>query len=104
MPIRLVRGALRPASVRRAASTSVSDRAGGQVERMVDADRCRHGLVEQVVERGHAEDVEHPDEVVGARADVAGDELVVAGQLGEGSGHGGLRCASMLGPPAVIGT
>ena len=51
------------------------------LERLVDADGSRDGLVEEVVERGHLEGAEHAVDVFGRRTDVAVGELLGAGPL-----------------------
>ena len=56
-------------------------RASGSCERLVGADGLGHRLVDQLVERGHAEDGEHALDVLGAGPEVA---------IGEGGGGGGL--------------
>ena len=92
MPIREVSTWLRPAMSRRLASTSASVRAGGRSSGAALADAGRHGLVDERVERREPEDVEQLGLVGRARrADVAADEVVVAGQLVERGalGHGG---------------
>ncbi len=71
--------------------------AGSEPERHVGADRVRHRLREQVVDRIDAEHPQHLGDVVGRRSDVAASELVglderVQRSWGSGFGHGEASC------------
>ena len=67
-------------------------RAGvGQLERLVGADGLGHRLVDELVERGNAEDAQHPLDVRRARTEVPVGE----GGGGGGVGHRGLPRGSM---------
>ena len=99
MPIRLVRSRFRSANRRRVGDHGGFRAGRGQVERGLRSDRGRDGLVEQVVQRLGADDLQHLLELLVGRPDVAGDEVVVAGQLSEGSGLAG---AAMSAPMRVV--
>ena len=92
MPIRLVRASVAAGEVAERGE-HLGLRAGRRAGRARRSVRIDAGTVcvEQVVERGDADDVEHPREVVGGRPDVAGDELVVVVSWSRGGGAWRLR-------------
>ena len=47
-----------------------------QLQRAVETDLGRHDVIDELVERGHAQQAQHLCDVVGAGADVAGGETV----------------------------
>ena len=64
----------RPSSPPSSASASASLAGAGSVERPVEADRLRHRLRDQRLDRGHADGGQHGAGVGEVRADVAGGE------------------------------